>query len=417
MATPIDLPSDHDFQVEPRTGGFTQSRPARVASIDIFRGMTMLVMIFVNQLGEMNGLPWWTRHMPANINGMTYVDMVFPFFLFIVGMSLPLAIQHRLNKGDSELGLWVHVTTRSVGLIVLGLILANREKVNSQLTHMGANAWAFLALLGAILFWISYPRSPRYKYFFGALKIAGLVLLLAMLAVFRRLTHDGHIAWIDTSYWDILGLIGWAYLSVCILYIPTRRWRWAQVAWFIALTALNVVSAAHWITFTTKTPSYIWPFKTGAGQSIVMAGLITSLLFLTDAFAVIRKRKAIGALSFAVVLFAAGWLLAPLGISKVHATPTWCLVCSGAAICAFLVLYWVCDVKKYVRWAVAAKPAGSNTLLTYLLPPMCAAVFGREVLIARWNYGWPGAIQAVAFTAGIITLSAMLTRAKVRMQL
>ena len=417
MVTPKELPSDNHPQVEARYGEVSISRPARIASIDIFRGLTMLVMIFVNQLGEMNGLPWWTRHMPADVNGMTYVDMVFPFFLFIVGMSLPLAIQHRLSKGDSEWGLWVHVATRSVGLMVLGLILANREKVDPQLMHIGADAWTLLALVGAIFFWISYPNSPKYKGLFRTLKIAGLVLLVAMLAIFRRLAPDGHVAWIDTSYWEILGLIGWAYLSVCILYIPTRRWRWMQVGWFIGLTALNVFSAAHWLTFTHKLPNYIWPFKTGAGQSIVMAGIITSLLFLSDAFASTRRQKTIWALSFAAALFVAGWLLAPLGISKVRATPTWCLVCSGAAICAFLVLYWVCDVQKRVRWALVAKPAGSNTLLTYLLPFLCSAVFGREVLIGRWNYGWPGVIQAVAFTAGIIAISAILTRWKVRLQL
>src|ERR1035438_3590252 len=105
MPTSNELPSDHHSHTEALSGMVSTSRPARVASIDIFRGLTMLVMIFVNQLGEMKGLPWWTLHMPANINGMTYVDMVFPFFLFIVGMSLPLAVQHRLNKGDSEFGL------------------------------------------------------------------------------------------------------------------------------------------------------------------------------------------------------------------------------------------------------------------------------------------------------------------------
>jgi predicted acyltransferase len=417
MPISTELPSNHHPLAEARTAASSTARPARVASIDIFRGLTMLVMIFVNQLGEMKGLPWWTLHMPPNINAMTYVDMVFPFFLFIVGMSLPLAVQHRLSKGDSEWGLWAHVVVRSVALMVLGLILANREKVDSQLTHIGPSAWTFLALMGAILFWISYPNSLRYKNLFRALKLSGLVLLLAMLAVFRRLTPDGHIAWIDISYWEILGIIGWTYLSVCILYIPTRRWRWMQVAWFIALSTMNIFSAANWISFTHRLPNYIWPFKTGAGQSIVMAGVITSLLFLTDSFALKRSQKTIWALGFAAALFISGWLLVPLGISKVRATPTWCLVCSGAAICAFLILYWVCDVKKRVRWALFAKPAGSNTLLTYLLPPLCGALFGREVLIARWDYGWPGAIQAVAFTAGIIAVSAVLTRCKVRMQL
>ncbi len=165
-----ELPTDRGLRVEAHSRSVTSSRPARVASIDIFRGLTMVVMVFVNQLGEMKGLPWWTLHMPANINAMTYVDMVFPFFLFIVGMSLPLAVQHRLSKGDSELGLWAHVVIRSVGLMVLGLILANRENVDAQLTRIASNIWTLLALIGAILFWVSYPRSLRYKNLFRALE-------------------------------------------------------------------------------------------------------------------------------------------------------------------------------------------------------------------------------------------------------
>ena len=70
----------------------------RLASIDIFRGLTMVVMIFVNDLADVRGLPWWNYHMKADIDAMTYVDMVFPFFLFIVGLSIPLAIRQRLKK-------------------------------------------------------------------------------------------------------------------------------------------------------------------------------------------------------------------------------------------------------------------------------------------------------------------------------
>src|ERR1700726_2022036 len=74
---------------------------ANVASIHPFRGLTILVMIFVNDLAGVKDLPWWTYHLPGNVNGMTYVDMVFPFFLFIVGISLPLAVRHRLSKNGS----------------------------------------------------------------------------------------------------------------------------------------------------------------------------------------------------------------------------------------------------------------------------------------------------------------------------
>src|ERR1700742_1536663 len=102
----------------------TPSVSARIASIDIFRGLTILVMIFVNDLAGVKDLPWWTYHLPGNVNGMTYVDMVFPFFLFIVGISLPLAVRHRLSKNGSISGLWVHILARSFALIVLGIALA-----------------------------------------------------------------------------------------------------------------------------------------------------------------------------------------------------------------------------------------------------------------------------------------------------
>jgi predicted acyltransferase len=406
-----------DKQVQAISSAPSQPRPPRVASIDIFRGLTLLVMIFVNQLAEIKGLPWWTYHMPPTANGMTYVDMVFPFFLFIVGISIPFAIRHRLSKGDSVLALWVHVATRSLALIVLGLILANNSKGDPHLMGVSANTWTLLALIGAVVFWNSYPKTIRHRLLFAGLKIAGLVLLVAMLIIFRRSGSDGHTAWLDTSYWEILGIIGWVYFSVCLLYIPTRRWPWLQLAWFISLTGLNIIACAHWIPFIYRLPFYLWPFKSGAGASIVMAGVVTSLLLLTDAFAISRKQKMAVALCLSAVLFAVGWLTVPLGISKVRATPTWCLVSSGAAICVLVLLYWVCDVSKRVRWAATVRPAGSNTLLTYLLPPLCCAALGRQIVFAGWDLGWPGVIQAAGFTAGVLALAALLTRWGVRVQL
>ena len=94
-------------------------RPAspRLASIDIFRGLTMTVMIFVNELAGVKGLPWWNYHMKANVDFMTYVDMVFPFFLFIVGLSMPLAIRSRLKRNPSIPALWMHVALRTASLM------------------------------------------------------------------------------------------------------------------------------------------------------------------------------------------------------------------------------------------------------------------------------------------------------------
>ena len=75
----------------------------RVLSIDVFRGIIIFTMVFVNELAGIADVPQWMKHLPANVDGMTFVDLVFPAFLFIVGMSIPFAIQARTNKGDSAL--------------------------------------------------------------------------------------------------------------------------------------------------------------------------------------------------------------------------------------------------------------------------------------------------------------------------
>ncbi len=65
----------------------------RILSIDVFRGITILVMIFVNDVAGVSGIPGWMKHVSADADAMTFVDVVFPAFLFIVGMSLPFCIE------------------------------------------------------------------------------------------------------------------------------------------------------------------------------------------------------------------------------------------------------------------------------------------------------------------------------------
>ena len=398
----------------------TTSAPSRLASIDIFRGLTMVVMIFVNDLASVHGLPWWTYHMPANINAMTYVDMVFPFFLFIIGLSIPLAIKARLKKNDSELSLWTHVVIRSVSLIVLGLILANAGKGDPARIGFNNNLWAVLALLGAALYLSVYTGSGRGRTVHKVLRILGFILVVAMYAIFRQATSDGHAAWIDGSYPEILGLIGYTFLAVSILYIPTRRLLWVPLVWMIGLVTFNALCTAKWIVLPKHLPLYYEPFGNGAMASMTMAGIVTSVIFMGD-----HRWKSLGqkmsmAVALALAAAAAGRLLTPLGISKIRATPTWSLYCISAAVTSFATLYWVCDVKKETGWAFFARPAGANTLLTYLLPDFyyfLAAAVGFTYLETHLNYGWPGVLRSVVFTAFILAIAALLTRVKIRLQL
>jgi heparan-alpha-glucosaminide N-acetyltransferase len=405
----------------PSTSMETLAHAPRIASIDIFRGLTMILMIFVNELAEIKGLPWWNYHAPALINVMTYVDMVFPAFLFILGMTIPIALERRLLKNSSMPQLWLHVILRTVALIALGLILANAEKGDRALMGIGKDLWAILALTGAVLFWNVYQDSKRYLILFRALRLSGLVLMIAMFAIFRRVTIHGSPAWLDPSYPEILGLLGYTYLAVAFLYLATRRWRWAPLAWFVVLTALCMATTGKWIVLP-RLPLYIWPFGNGALASIAMAGVVTSGIFVgkRGAQEMTFRQKAATAVVFAVITLLSGWLLAPLGISKIRATPTWCLCSIGCSILLFTLLYWICDVRKARAWAWFTRPAGENTLLTYLLPDFyffIVSACGFTYFATHANAGLPGVVRCVLFTAFILLVSALLTRWKLRLHI
>lgn len=400
--------------------GTTLAPQPRIASIDIFRGLTMLVMIFVNDLAGVTGLPWWTYHAHEQQDAMTYVDMVFPFFLFIVGMSIPLAVARRLSRNRSYPALWLHVGLRSLGLIILGLILANAEKGDPSRMGLPQAAWALLGLVGAILLWLVPDRNKHRASLYVALRVAGLVLLVIVFAIFKRTTEGGTAGWIDGSYPEILGLIGYSYLAVMILYIPTRQWLWAPVAWFVLLTAFCALLTARYIHLPRHLSSYLWPFGSGDSASITMAGVVTSTIFLGAHRWERLRQKMLIAFAFATLSLAAAWLLVPLGISKIRATPTWCLTSIGASVLVFMFLYWVCDVKGHTRWATLVKPAGENTLLTYLLPDIYyyfTALVGFTYFDRHFNSGFAGVLSAVAFTLVILAVSTVLTRSRIRLQL
>src|SRR5215469_14613845 len=389
----------------------------RIASIDISRGLTMMLMIFVNELAEIHGLPWWNYHAPARVDVMTYVDIVFPFFLFIVGLSLPLSIDQRLKKNPSPASLWIHVITRSIALIVMGLILANASKVDPALTHMRKGVWALIGLTGAVVVWAVYPKTAKRANLYRGL---GLLAMIAIFAIFRRTGRDGNVHWIDFGYPEILGLIGYTYFALCLLYLPTRRWRWAPAAWFVALTAFCALSTAHIVEFTRHLRWYIWPFSNGALACMMMAGVATSAIFLGKYQLPSLRSKLVAATGFAATCAIAARLLTPLGISKIRATPTWCLYSIAAAVLCFAALYWLCDVKEQTSWAAFVRSAGSNTLTTYLLPDFyyyLLSALGITWFTTHLSFGWPGVARTVVFTACMLALSALLTRWKVRLQL
>ena len=141
----------------------------------------------------------------------------------------------------------------------------------------------------------------------------------------------------------------------------------------------------------------------GGHGSIAVAGMVLGTLFLPGSPAQTPSRRIRWMLVMGLGLLAGGFLFRPLyGISKVQATPTWCLYSAGICCFVFAVLYWLVDVKGIRRWSFFLTPAGRDPLLAFILPSIVAsllALLGVEYLNTHLNVGTTAIIRSAVFAS------------------
>ncbi|XP_055612390.1 heparan-alpha-glucosaminide N-acetyltransferase [Uranotaenia lowii] len=103
----------------------TVPRNARLSSLDTFRGIAISIMIFVNSGG---GHYWWIEH--ATWNGLHVADLVFPWFLFIMGVCIPISLRSQLSRNTSRTEILKTVAIRSLKLFLIGLCLNSSRGPN-----------------------------------------------------------------------------------------------------------------------------------------------------------------------------------------------------------------------------------------------------------------------------------------------
>ncbi len=392
------------------------SKATRIQSIDIVRGMTILVMIFVNDVHGIKELPWWTYHIPPGEQGITYVDVVYPAFLMMMGMSIPLAFRRRLAMGDSQVKILLHTVVRGLCLVAMGILVMNGREIDAEASGVSRAAWNSLMLVGVILFFIKYPETDgNKKTLFLILRWGGLAMVLVLMFFFRRKEGE-EILWLDPRNSSILGGLGFSYISCGILYMLLGDKIWKLAAAFVFLVLLNVGMKAGVLEFVRSWPSLLWPFRSGSAASITMSGVIMSMIIFDDGVAKSLQEKFKWGISYVVLLFVAGWALLPFGLAKIGGTPSWCLLSAGFTGIIFIFVYWLVDVKGVSSWAAFLKPAGSNPLLVYLMPDIYYALF-RTFHRSIAMVGWVGVWRPIALTALILIIATILTRKNVRMQL
>ncbi len=107
---------------EERPAPIQPASPARLESLDVFRGMTIAGMILVNNPGSWSAIYWPLAH--ADWHGWTPTDLIFPFFLFIAGVAMPLSFDKRMRMGDTRGRLLRHAAQRSALIFLTGLFMA-----------------------------------------------------------------------------------------------------------------------------------------------------------------------------------------------------------------------------------------------------------------------------------------------------
>jgi heparan-alpha-glucosaminide N-acetyltransferase len=389
--------------------------------IDIFRGLTILTMIFVNDVAGVRNIPDWMKHFPPAGDGMTFVDLVFPAFLFIVGMSIPFAIEKRRRLAESTASVWKHILIRTAGLLTLGVFMVNIHGFNEASAGMSRNVWELLMFVSAVLVWNAYPLEHGARHtVYRVLRWIGAASLIG-LAVIYRSGSPADIQWMHTSWWGILGLIGWAYLAACTVYLCFSRQLAALMGMLGVFIALFIGDASHVFDaplYYMKQYILLGP-HIGGHAMIATAGMIVSVLFLEGSPVMEPSKRIRWIVVFGIMMMLAGYCFRPLyGISKNNATPSWCLYSAAFCCCAFALLYWVVDVKKYSRWAAFVRPAGANPLLAYILPDIVyalLALFGIQVLSQLFGDGAVGIIRSLVFSVAMVRLTAALYKAGIRL--
>lgn len=383
------------------------SAAKRLHALDVLRGLTILIMMFVNDVAGVRGAPAWMKHVsPSNADGMTLPDVVFPAFLFIAGMSLPFAMERRFSRGESQLVVLRHILVRTLSLLIIGVLMVNTENISAN-ALLDPRLWQLLMYTGVCLTWIAPSRGSRRNNLLR--RWAGGLLLLFLAAVYRGEGQSG-LVYLQPQWWGILGLIGWAYLVAGILYLVLRANALGMAAAAVLLYCIYFADAVgffnflggfnHWISIGSMLGSH-------AAITVCGALLGLSLLPSVDShFSRIRTALFIAGVQacVAVLLHSLHHVHSMFYYNKIAATVPWCLLSSAYVSLVWAGIYWLLEVSQPKLKIGLLGTAGQNALFAFILGPVLYTLFELlPLLFAGFDpWGWLGSSFFIGLPRSLI---------------
>ena len=248
----------------------------RIATIDILRGITIFAMILCANIGYFSNLPAWMFHAQTppptyafnpDVPGITWVDLVFPFFLFTMGAAFPLAMRKRLENGASRWSVTGSLFRRWLTLTIFAIVLGNAYMIGTS-TRPDLVKGIFNVVLWGVMF-MSLVRLKDEKKC-RLVNNAGMFLLIVMAVL--GVDYLG----LKLSRWNsdiiIMILANVAFFGG-LLWMFTKdsiRLRWLVLMFIIALKALSSY-APQVLDWVPSMGSIGWFFSWGFLQYLIIA--------------------------------------------------------------------------------------------------------------------------------------------------
>ncbi len=414
-----------------------QPKPAqRSESLDALRGLAIIMMILSGSIPFGGALPGWMYHAqeppPAHsfcpdIPGITWVDMVFPFFIFSMGAAIPFAVSSRLRKGNKPVFVLGHITLRWLALSLFAFLVYYIRPWN---INAGETTKWLLCLTGFLLLsatFIKLPEQSAIKHFEKPVNIGAFIMLLVALLLMNR---SGII---NISFYDFdiiimvlacISLFGGAvqlfskgsvtilaltWLFFTIMYLFARMgnvsfvkkiWDYSPLPWLLSweyLKYMAVLIPGIWAGNIIKkfygsfsgssseekdSASWIIAFIMLSVNIVIIAGLYLRHLMAVSIYSavafsavgfIIRRWKSdfrpliIKLLILCVILLFTGLLVEPLqgGIKKDPATISYLILTPGMALAMLIFFIIVIDLKKRNKEFSLFAGSGKNAMFAY----------------------------------------------------
>lgn len=344
----------------------------RVLSLDVFRGLAVAGMILVTDPGTYAAVYWPLLH--AQWNGWTPTDMIFPGFLFAVGVSITLSFTSRIGRGESRAKLAKHAFFRSIVIFLIGLAINGFPDYHLNTIRIpGVLQRIALCYLAGALIYLSFDHARALHGGRRIFWLSGIIVFL--LGLYWALLKLVPVPGFGSGRLDSLGNIG-AYVD--------RSLFGTKHLWAYGLTP------GYGVTFDPE-----GLLSTIPAIASLLIGLVAGEWLRMEHS---RSRKALMLAGVGLILVMIGWSLNPLlPINKKIWTTTFALFSSGVSLLIFSLLYAALDIKHWRWWTFPALVFGTNSILAFALSNVITTLTdriqvhvqsGSALTLHQWLYSY-----------------------------